>query len=1132
MPIAVVVSIVVILLSGWISLFGVQTAIDRYALVSRYNPSRIADLSELVSNYTTPMQVGNGNFAFGADITGLQTLLPFAIMSSWGWKNDSLPPNRTWEDVQNYRGTSWLNHGRLVRYDFGSNDSMIEQWLTANPNRVNLGRIGLVLLEEGEDRREVVDGDVTKAKQQLDLWTGKLWSQFLLDGTSVSVETVCAQEDDMIGITISSPLLEQGRLGIFLDFPWNDGSKKFSAPFVGVFNSTNNHTTSLETGKGLRLGARAQITHSMDTETFLTTVGGDAFTIRRDSPRTHRYTIRPIVSSATSNGRFALSVGYSTTGIVHKEVPAVENVIHSSVETWQEYWSRAGFLDLITGSTDPRADELQRRVVLSRYLMRVNEAGDTPPQESGLVNDGWYGKFHMEMYFWHSAHWALWCNWDLLRRSSSVYADFLTTSLARAQIQQGWASGARWPKMTDPSGRSSPGEINNLLIWEQPHPLVFAEYERRAAAGKNDRNAERRVLEKWKDVIRATADWMAVFAWWNPSTEVYDLGPPMFVVSEDTSPNVTMNPAFELAYWRFGLSIAREWMERLGEEVPAAWTAVRDGLAALPIQDGLYAVYEGIDEGWWGMPEYTSDHPALVGLYGWLPQTPGLDLEVVNKTVEKVWNDWNISNCWGWDFPMLAMSAARLGEPEKAIEWLLHPLFQFDDVGMPVGGVRAPTPYFPGSGALLYAVAMMAGGWDGSVAGKVAPGFPDGWDVQVEGRTICLFCKYLQITKITASTCRDKVCPTHYHSPSQRYFESEATYLIFITALVCSSPWLHRSYGITRSRTSPGHPTEYQQRSDMRPTVHFREIRTPWYIFHLHSGKDGSEVPIQMTGMFEREVSIMFPEADPELEQLRDDYVADRWQTLSECSGIVVPFRTSFETFEFLYNQTGVSDAARNNRPSDVITAKAFSLSSFESLSSLTTLFYLNFAAGTSSDLYIALVLCYFLNKSRTGGFNSRTDSIITVLMMYTINTGLLTAFVPSSRRRNTRLDLGQLPVDWPDFLSFAFRADGNVSAITVSCHAEQHDFYRILPSAEQILNNRENLREKDSEGVSIHLSRMAHPTGNVSSGQDNARSGSGKQHLEPLEIVVQTSIDRRAERGETSPYTSDKPPITFDRST
>lgn len=81
---------------------------------------------------------------------------------------------------------------------------------------------------------------------------------------------------------------------------------------------------------------------------------------------------------------------------------------------------------------------------------------------------------------------------------------------------------------------------------------------------------------------------------------------------------------------------------------------------------------------------------------------------------------------------MLAMSAARNGETEQAIEWLLHPLYQFDDVGMPIGGVRVPTPYFPGSGSLLFAIAMMSAGWDGST--QHAPGFPsEDWTIRVEG---------------------------------------------------------------------------------------------------------------------------------------------------------------------------------------------------------------------------------------------------------------------------------------------------------------------------------------------------------------------------------------------------------------
>lgn len=94
---------------------GAQKGINRRSLVQRFNPTRNAFLQ----NTSTPMQVGNGNFAFGADVTGLQTLQPFAIMSSWGWKNDSLPPGKTMQDVEDYKGVSWLNHGRPVQYDFG-----------------------------------------------------------------------------------------------------------------------------------------------------------------------------------------------------------------------------------------------------------------------------------------------------------------------------------------------------------------------------------------------------------------------------------------------------------------------------------------------------------------------------------------------------------------------------------------------------------------------------------------------------------------------------------------------------------------------------------------------------------------------------------------------------------------------------------------------------------------------------------------------------------------------------------------------------------------------------------------------------------------------------------------------------
>ncbi|KAI0795022.1 Six-hairpin glycosidase-like protein [Abortiporus biennis] len=688
-------------------------AIDRHAIVSRYNPVRN------MSSNTTPMQVGNGNFAFGADVTGLQTFLPFAIMSSWGWKNDSLPPNRSLEDIENYEGVSWLSHGRPVQFEFGG-VADIQQWLISNPNRVNLGRVGILFLDDRGNIQNITEDDLDDVRQELDLWSGTMTSQFSFSGQKVTVTTSSAQSDSAIAVTVTSSLVKQGKLGIFLDFPWNDGTAKFSAPFVGSWNQTGRHTTSLADDRVLGTGIRAQISHTLDSATFFTSIGGDNFTIHRDSLEEHRYSLVP-AGNVTS---FSLSIGYSLGGTSPLSSPS--SIRQESKEQWEQYWSQGGFIDVASGSTDPRAEELQRRIILSRYLMRVNEAGNTPPQESGLVNDGWYGKFHMEMVFWHLGHWALWGNWELLDRAMGTYQRFLPTSIERAQVQEGYTSGARWSKMTDPSGRSAPGEINELLIWQQPHPLVFAEYDYRA-------HPSRATLEKWKDVVNETANWMVDFAWFNQSSGFYDLGPPMYVVSEDTSPNVTRNPAFELSYWRFGLDLAETWMNRLDIPSPDAWKEAKGHLAPLPISNGLYEVYEGLEANFWTDPAYINDHPALVGLHGWLPITANVSLDIAKATADRVYTSWNISNCWGWDFPMLAMSAARNGEFEQAVDWLLHPLFKFDDVGMPIGGVRVPTPYFPGSGALLFAVTMMAQGWDGSVG--PSPGFPKtgSWQIDAEG---------------------------------------------------------------------------------------------------------------------------------------------------------------------------------------------------------------------------------------------------------------------------------------------------------------------------------------------------------------------------------------------------------------
>lgn len=92
------------------------------------------------------------------------------------------------------------------------------------------------------------------------------------------------------------------------------------------------------------------------------------------------------------------------------------------------------------------------------------------------------------------------------------------------------------------------------------------------------------------------------------------------------------------------------------------------------------------------------------------PRRSGVDAPTMARTAEKVFTGGQFDRTWGRDFPMLAMCAARLGRPDDAVDFLLHPAdgFQFDDAGLATGG---PFPYFPSNGALLYAIAFMAAGW-------------------------------------------------------------------------------------------------------------------------------------------------------------------------------------------------------------------------------------------------------------------------------------------------------------------------------------------------------------------------------------------------------------------------------------
>ena len=112
--------------------------------------------------------------------------------------------------------------------------------------------------------------------------------------------------------------------------------------------------------------------------------------------------------------------------------PGAEAARADVAASWAAYWNDGGVVDF-SGSADPRARELERRVVLSQYLMAVNAAGRFPPQEEGLFSNSWNGKFHTEMHLWHAGHFAMWGRPRLLERSMGFYARHLPDAQARAK---------------------------------------------------------------------------------------------------------------------------------------------------------------------------------------------------------------------------------------------------------------------------------------------------------------------------------------------------------------------------------------------------------------------------------------------------------------------------------------------------------------------------------------------------------------------------------------------------------------------------------------------------------------------------------------------------------------------------
>lgn len=701
--------------------------IDRYQLVTRHNPV----LTHV--DKTSPLTVGNGEFAFTADVTGLQSLyreyaeaeLPLCTMAQWGWHTQPVEGREENYTLKDLVMTEYTYQGRKVYYpknSFPGNEE-VYHWLRQNPHRLNLGRLAFLL-----DGRELSEGELSQIHQELDLYTGILKSRFELAGCTCYVETAVDSESDTLLVRAESELLKEGRLSIMLVFPY--GSPEKSAADFGKEDC--HRTEALDwTGQAPASGEQVfALKRTLDEDSYYVSLWTDG-KIQTD---TNHHKV--IMESAA--GKQELMIHFTEQGkepafLPNKSddtcssnatdtagIPDISSLFENCKHFWKTFWEEGGIIRL-HNSPDPRAEELERREILSLYLMAVNSSGSMPPQETGLTCNSWYGKMHLEMYLWHCAWSPLWGRGYLLERSLPWYLEHLPA--ARENAERNGYKGARWPKMIAGEGIDSPSKVAPLLVWQQPHILFMLELRYRE-------KPDREFLEKYWTVVKETADFMADFAVFNEETKVYELVSPLIPVQECHKPEVTKNPAFEVVYWGYGLKLAVTWAKRLGKQYDSAWEQVGENMAPLATAEGVYLAHDNCPN---TFTVFNIDHPSMLMAMGMLPGE-GLDVGIMEKTLDKVLEVWKYPSLWGWDFAVMAMTAARLGQPGRAIDILLKdtPKNEYTVSGNNRQRLRKDLPlYLPGNGSLLLALPLMAEGFEGCET--KAPGFPKDWVVETEG---------------------------------------------------------------------------------------------------------------------------------------------------------------------------------------------------------------------------------------------------------------------------------------------------------------------------------------------------------------------------------------------------------------
>ena len=300
--------------------------------------------------------------------------------------------------------------------------------------------------------------DLTDVEQRLDLWNGSLRSRFRLEGELVEVETLCHPRLDLVAVRVVSPLLRLGRVAVRVRFPY--GSPDTTA---ADWTKPEAHETRLVNA------APSQRRVSIDGSTATATTSlwpGDQQADSCDR-RSHELVLEPAGRGRVrGGGRVLTPSDHAATAGLRRHAPrgarALERLL---VERRGDRPLREPRPALARARAPDRPLAVPHRDPVRGALPAPGDAAS--PSTAGTGSSTWR------------------CTGGTRRTSRcgaacpcSSAASATTRAIlpkARATARRQGYAGARWPKMTDPSGTESPSSVGPFLVWQQPHPIYYAE---------------------------------------------------------------------------------------------------------------------------------------------------------------------------------------------------------------------------------------------------------------------------------------------------------------------------------------------------------------------------------------------------------------------------------------------------------------------------------------------------------------------------------------------------------------------------------------------------------------------------------------------------------------------------------